>query len=55
MLLSSRRPAFVDKIFERCVDVAFSGATLRVVGREDFVAMKCFAGGPQDMADARVA
>jgi hypothetical protein len=26
---------------------------LRVIGREDFIAMKCFAGGPQDVADAR--
>jgi hypothetical protein len=26
-----------------------------VIGREDFIAMKCFAGGPQDLADARVA
>jgi predicted nucleotidyltransferase len=43
------------KTFERCVEVPFSGATLRVVGREDFIAMKCFAGGPQDMADARLA
>jgi hypothetical protein len=23
-----------------------------VIGREDFIAMKCFAGGPQDIADA---
>ena len=26
---------------------------MRVVGREDFISMKCFAGGPQDLADAR--
>jgi hypothetical protein len=25
------------------------------VGREDFIAIKCFAGGPQDMIDARSA
>jgi hypothetical protein len=24
-----------------------------VIGLEDFIAMKCFAGGPQDIADAR--
>jgi hypothetical protein len=28
---------------------------IRVVSREDFIAMKCFAGGPQDLEDARVA
>jgi hypothetical protein len=43
------------QVFSRAVDVPFSGDTLRVVGREDFVAMKCFAGGPQDIADARIA
>ncbi len=37
----------------RGIDVPFQGATLRVIGREDFIAMKVFAGGPQDMADAR--
>jgi hypothetical protein len=41
--------------FSRAVDVPFSGDTLRVVGREDFIAMKCFAGGPQDVADAQIA
>jgi predicted nucleotidyltransferase len=41
--------------FERAVDVPFSGGNLRVIGREDFIAMKCFAGGPQDILDARVA
>jgi hypothetical protein len=39
--------------FSRAVDVPFQGATLRVVGLEDFVAMKLFAGGPQDIDDAR--
>lgn len=39
--------------FLRTIDVPFQGATLRVVGREDFIAMKVFAGGPQDMTDAR--
>lgn len=28
------------------------GVGLRIVGREDFIALKCFAGGPQDMIDA---
>lgn len=41
--------------FERTIAVAFSGATLRIIGREDFIAMKCFAGGPQDITDAQEA
>ena len=40
--------------FSRTVDVPFRGVTLRVIGREDFIAMKCFAGGPQDIVDAHV-
>jgi predicted nucleotidyltransferase len=39
--------------FSRAITVPFQGTTLRVIGREDFIAMKCFAGGPQDIADAR--
>ena len=39
--------------FKRTIAVPFSGTTLRIVGREDFIAMKCFAGGPQDIADAQ--
>jgi predicted nucleotidyltransferase len=39
----------------RSVDVPFSGTIIRVVGREDFIAMKCFAGRPQDVEDARIA
>jgi predicted nucleotidyltransferase len=38
--------------FRRTVDIPFQGATLKVVGREDLVAMKAFAGSPQDLADA---
>jgi hypothetical protein len=41
--------------FERTIAVPFSGKTLCIIGREDFIAMKCFAGGPQDMADAQAA
>jgi hypothetical protein len=37
----------------RRVDVPFQGETLREIGREDFVAMNVFAGGPQDLSDAR--
>lgn len=43
------------EVFSRTVEVPFLGVTLRIVGREDFIAMKCFAGGPQDMVDARSA
>jgi hypothetical protein len=39
--------------FARAMAVPFQGEMLRVIGREDFVAMKVFAGGPQDIADAR--
>jgi predicted nucleotidyltransferase len=39
--------------FSRSITVPFMGSSLRVIGREDFIAMKCFAGGPQDIADAR--
>ena len=37
----------------RTRQVALAGASLEFVGREDFVAMKAFAGGPVDLADAR--
>jgi predicted nucleotidyltransferase len=39
----------------RTVEIPFQGELLRFVGREDFIAMKCFAGGPQDLLDARSA
>ena len=41
--------------FERTIAVPFSGTTLRIIGREDFIAMKCFAGGPLDIADVQEA
>jgi predicted nucleotidyltransferase len=41
--------------FARAVEVPFQGAPLRFIGREDFVAMKVFAGGPQDIVDAKAA
>jgi hypothetical protein len=41
--------------FSRAVIVPFDGEALRVIGREDFIAMKVFAGGPKDMADALTA
>jgi hypothetical protein len=42
-------------ILSRTVEVQFLGVDLRFVGREDFIAMKCFAGGPQDLIDAQSA
>jgi hypothetical protein len=41
--------------FSRTVEVPLKGHLLRFVGREDFIALKCFAGGPQDLLDARSA
>jgi hypothetical protein len=41
--------------FSRTVEVPLQGVSLRIAGREDFIAMKCFAGGPQDLIDARSA
>jgi predicted nucleotidyltransferase len=41
------------EVFSRSITVPFLGSSVRVIGREDFIAMKCFAGGPQDIADAR--
>jgi predicted nucleotidyltransferase len=38
--------------FSRAVEVPFQGKTLKFIGREDFIAMKVFAGGPVDIADA---
>jgi len=46
---------FDPAAFSRTIAVQFEGEALRFVGLEDFVAMKIFAGGPQDMADARSA
>lgn len=40
------------EIFFRTLEIEFRNETLRIVGREDFIAMKCFAGGPQDLLDA---
>lgn len=39
----------------RAIDVPFAGGVLRVLGREDFIASKLYAGGPRDLADARAA
>lgn len=41
--------------FSRTVELLFHGTALRVVGLEDFIAMKSLAGGPQDLTDALAA
>lgn len=46
---------FDPAAFDRALELPFQGEQLRVVAREDFVAMKLFAGGPQDLADAEFA
>lgn len=38
--------------YSRVIVIPFQGSHLRVVGREDFIAMKLFAHGPQDLIDA---
>lgn len=38
--------------FDRVIEVPFHGVSLCVVSREDFIAMKLYAGGPLDLADA---
>lgn len=43
------------EIFSRALEIEFREEKLRIVGREDFIALKCYAGGPQDLLDARSA
>ena len=41
--------------FSRTLEIEFRNQKLRIVGREDFIAMKCYAGDPQDILDAQSA
>jgi len=41
--------------FARTVEVPFEGERIRMVGLEDFIAMKVFAGSPKDLEDAKQA
>ena len=41
------------ELLNRTRQVMLAEAILEIVGREDFIAMKAFAGGPVDLADAR--
>lgn len=43
------------QVFDRTLEIPFAGESLRFVGREDFIATKCFAGTLQDLLDARSA
>jgi hypothetical protein len=40
-----------EAIFARTIDAAFMKARIRVMGLEDFIAMKIFAGSPKDLHD----
>jgi predicted nucleotidyltransferase len=46
---------FDPKAFSRTIDVPLDGESLRFVSLEDFIAMKIFAGSPQDVSDATTA
>jgi len=46
---------FDPAAFSRAIDVPFGADRLHVIGPEDFIAMKIFSGGPQDLSDARQA
>ncbi|MBI3295758.1 MAG: hypothetical protein HYZ71_13615 [Deltaproteobacteria bacterium] len=39
--------------FSRVVETSLLGSTIRIIGIEDFIAMKLFAGGPIDLNDVR--
>ena len=41
------------ELLNRTRQVRLGEAVLAIVSREDFIAMKAFAGGPVDLADAR--
>lgn len=41
-----------EAVFSRTVEVDFMKARIRVIGAEDFIAMKAFAGSPKDLSDA---
>jgi predicted XRE-type DNA-binding protein len=43
------------QVFARATEAKFRDGVLRFVGLEDFIAMKCFAQGPQHLLDARAA
>jgi hypothetical protein len=44
---------FDPALFSRTIEVEFHRESLHIVGLEDFIAMKVFAGASQDLSDAR--
>jgi predicted nucleotidyltransferase len=50
--LDAHRIGLDPQAFARVVEVPFQGVTLKFIGREDFIAMKAFAGGPTDLSIA---
>jgi hypothetical protein len=50
LLLSLR--GLEPQAFSRAVGVPFRGRMVRFIGREDFIALKAFAGGPLHLVDA---
>ena len=40
-----------EEVFSRTIQAKLEGAPVRIVGMEDFIAMKLFAAGPQDLID----
>ena len=40
-----------DTVFSRTVEAAFMSTNIHVIGLEDFIAMKLFAGNPKDLDD----
>ena len=40
-----------EDVFSRAIQASFRGARIRLIGVEDFIAMKIFAGGPRDLSD----
>ncbi len=40
-------------VFSRTIDVLFSGKKIRIIGLEDFIAMKIFAASLKDIEDAK--
>ncbi|HEY0684841.1 MAG TPA: hypothetical protein VGD45_21065 [Steroidobacter sp.] len=46
---------FDREAFDRVLQVEMSGQLLQVISKEDFIAMKLYAGGPVDLRDAQQA
>ena len=42
-----------DDVFKRSVQTSFMDQNINIIGLEDFIAMKIFAGSPKDLNDVR--